>query len=98
MIKRTISRQIQIFSNDNGIIKDLNGYSQVAQYKKTEVKILLEGINSCCQQALEGKEEENQQKKKNIDFKIGQMRSSRLSNKNSKNLNEETSNIWDTIR
>lgn len=69
--------------------------------KKAEVKILLEGINSCCQQALQGKEEENQQikkKKKNIDFKIGQMRSSRLSNKNSKNLNEETSHIWDTIR
>lgn len=54
--------------------------------KKTEVKILLEGINSCCQQVLEGEEEENQQKKK-LTFKIGQMRSSRLNNKNSKNPN-----------
>lgn len=28
--KRAIVHQIQIFGKDNGIIKDLNGYSQVA--------------------------------------------------------------------
>lgn len=39
--KKAIFHQIQIFNKDNGIIKDLNGYFQVAQYKKLKGKFYL---------------------------------------------------------